>query len=108
MNKRQVLFSLILVALLTLLFSAVASGKGHVPGNKVQVCHKGIVKEVGAPALGDHLGHGDFQVPACSLLIVKHKGDSCADLADVAPADGKADGAGAVVNFTNACDGSTF
>lgn len=100
MHRRQVLFSLILVALLTLLVSSVALGKGHIPAGKVQVCHRGVVNEVGAPALRAHLAHGDFQIPACDFNNVFHKEEDCSG--------GLASPRNSAEGMTPACPEGTF
>ena len=85
MHRRKVLFSLILVALLTILVSGIALAKAHVPAGKVQVSHKGrMAINVGASALNAHLGHGDIQLPACDFANVFGKG---ADTSNVVSAD---------------------
>ena len=67
MHKRQVMLSLILVVILTVLVSAVALGKGHVPAGNIQVVHRGIVKEVPEQARSGHVRHGDIHLPACDF-----------------------------------------
>ena len=67
MHRKRVLFSLILVAILTVLVSAVALAKGHVPAGNIQVVHRGIVKEVPEQARSGHVGHGDIHLPACDF-----------------------------------------
>lgn len=62
-------------------------GKAHVPGHKVQVCHRGSTITVGSSALGGHSGHGDGQLPACDFNNVFHTGDDCPTGVD---AEGKA------------------
>lgn len=116
MHRGQVLFSLILVVLLTVLVSAVAFGKGHVPAGKVQMCAKGkVVKEVGtkkASKVQRRLDRGDFFLPACDFGNVFHKGDDCSsvsatgDFADgglnaVVSACGVSPACTAVGSFTN-------
>lgn len=60
--------------------------KGHVPANKVQVCHKNDkVITVDQSALDAHLGHGDCHVPACDFNNVFHTGDSCSGLTAAGP-----------------------
>lgn len=114
MHRRKMLFSLILVALLTILVSGIALAKAHVPAGKVQVSHKGrraII--VSAPALPSHLSHGDIQLPACDFANVFGVG---ADTSNVVSADftgvtysdkpfqARADAGGA----TPACPAGTF
>lgn len=82
MRRRQVLFSMVLVVLLTLLVSGIASGKGHVPVNQVQVCHKGVARAVDAPALAAHLRHGDIRLPACDFDNVFFEGGDCSNVTD--------------------------
>lgn len=52
---------------------------GHVPLDKVQLCHKGDsqVITVSENALSTHLRHGDCQLPACDFNNVYHTEDSC-------------------------------
>lgn len=77
-------------------------GKGHVPGHKVQVCHRGRTITVGSPALGDHLGHGDYQLPACDFANTFMTGDICpANAAGLNPRN-SAEG------ITPACPPGTF
>ena len=61
-------------------------GKGHVPLNKVQVCHKGETITVSKNALNAHINHGDCQLPACDFANVFNTGDPC-DCDDLAPPD---------------------
>lgn len=99
MQRRQVLFSIGLVVLLTVLTTGVAWGKGHVPAHKVQVCHRGETNTVSANALQTHLNHGDGQLPACDFANIFHTGDPC----NAAVVNGKA-----VLNNTpNRADGLT-
>lgn len=65
-------------------------GKGHVPVDQVQVCHKGKVIQVGAPALGGHVGHGDSRLPTCDFNNVFHAGEDCSGVSD-GDGDGLAD-----------------
>ena len=44
---------------------------------KVQVCHKGQVKDMGIAALNAHVNHGDCQLPACDGANVFHVGNPC-------------------------------
>ena len=75
MHRRKVLFSLILVALLTILVSGIALAKAHVPAGEVQVSHKGRTAiNVDEPALSAHEGHGDIQLPACDFANVFPEG----------------------------------
>ncbi len=82
MHRRKLLYSLILVALLTILVSGIALAKAHVPANKVQVSHKGTARIVSASALASHLSHGDFQLPACDFNNVFADGADTSDLSD--------------------------
>lgn len=82
MNRRKLLFSLSLVALLTILISGIALAKAHVPAGKVQVSHKGAARIVDASALSSHIGHGDFQLPACDFNNVFGSGADTSDLSD--------------------------
>ena len=95
MHRKQVIFSLILVILLTGLVSVVALGKGHVPADEVQVCHKGrIVKQLPAAALGGHQAHGDIQLAACSASTgaTFQEGADCSSVQDL-DGDGRDDAA---------------
>lgn len=87
--KRILVLSIAAAFLLAVPASHLVFGKGHVPTNKIQVCHKGKVVTVGASALADHLGHGDCQLPACDFSNVFHTGDPC-DAID-SSGDGKCD-----------------
>ena len=82
MHKRQVLFALILVVILTILVSGIASGKAHVRVNQVQVCHKGTARSVAASALATHLAHSDFRLPACHFDNVFGDGADCSGVAN--------------------------
>ncbi len=108
--RRLLIVSIVVAVLLTIVAAQIVSSKGHVPTGKVQVCHKGSrVLEINASSLGDHLGHGDFQLPACDFNNVFHKGEDCSDVED---ADG--DGFGDFDNrndaggVTPACPAGTF
>lgn len=90
MQRRQVLFSIGLVVLLTVLVTGIAGAKGHVPVTQVQVCHRGTAHAVDAPALAAHLAHGDIRLPACDFDTVFFEGDDCSDAVD-ANGDGLAD-----------------
>ncbi len=71
MYRRKLLFSVILVTLLTVLVSGIALAKAHVPAGQLQVSHKGRTAiNVDAPALEAHKGHGDIQLPACDFANV--------------------------------------
>ena len=110
MNRRRVLFPLLLAVLLMVLASGVAMGKGHVPAGKVQVSHKGVVRQVSAEALGGHLNHGDIQLPACDSapLHTFFRGDDASGVTDTT-GDGKADsfpnGLPYVLSTSPACAG---
>jgi len=85
MHRRKMLFSLIMVALLTILVSGIALAKAHVPADEVQVSHKGRTAiNVDAPALQAHLNHGDIQLPACDFNNVFGEG---ADTSNVVSSD---------------------
>ncbi len=85
MHRRKLLFSLILVALLTMLVSGIALAKAHVPAGEVQVSHKGRTAiNVDEPALDAHVGHGDIQLPACDFANVFSEGS---DTSNVVSAD---------------------
>ena len=88
MHRRQVLLSLILVVILTFLVSGIAFGKGHVAANKAQICHRGVIKEVGLRAADGHVAHGDFRLPACDFNNGFTTGESCSGLQD-ANGDGR-------------------
>lgn len=109
-------FALPILAVAALIVALPASesveGKGHVPLNKVQVCHDGDfggeVITVSKNALNAHLNHGDCQLPACDFNNVFFTGDGC-DVID--SGDGtctvpnpRADAGGA----TPACPAGTF
>ena len=113
MHKRQVLFSLILVALLTLLVSSVAFGKGHVALGNVQVCHNGIATEVEKRDWKRHLRHGDIQLPACDGTTVFGNGAVCSGAVDLtgpgnSGPDGKMDLASPNPVTSPACRNSDF
>ncbi len=85
MYRRQVVTSLILVSLLavvTLLVSGIALGKGHVPADEVQVSHRGIVKQLPEEALDGHQRHGDIQIPACDANHTFFPGDDVSGVSD--------------------------
>ncbi|HEX6386136.1 MAG TPA: hypothetical protein VF177_15805 [Anaerolineae bacterium] len=84
MNERKLVLVFVLVALLLAIVAASSVwAKAHVPIDQVQVCHKGrTVKNVDAPALGGHVGHGDFRLPACDFNNVFQPGDDCSDISD--------------------------
>ena len=110
MQRKQVLFSLVLVVILTVLVSGIAIGKGHVPLGQVQVCHRGEAKAVDAPALGGHLGHGDIQLPACNGTVVFGNEADCSGVVDN-DGDGKMDLRGRAKNdqvTSPACPAGTF
>ena len=82
-HKRQIMFSFILVVMLVLAASGgVAFGKAHVPAGEVQVSHRGTAINVDAPALRAHIGHGDFQLPACDFNNVFGEGADTSALSD--------------------------
>ena len=105
MTRNQLLLiSLAGASLLVITGSQMVWSKAHVPIHKVQVCHVPDQKviTVGSSALFAHVKHGDFQVPACSLSIVRMTGSDCSDLMD-ADMDGKADGADPIIEGSPGC-----
>ena len=91
MNRNQLLLiSIAGASLLAITGSQMVWSKAHVPIFKVQMCHKGKVIYVGAPALMGHLRHGDFQLPACDFENVFFIGRDCSTISD-ASGDGFAD-----------------
>ena len=109
MHRRQVLFSLILVVILTVLVSGIASGKGHVPDDQVQVCHKGrVAHAVDAPALAAHVRHGDIQLSACDASTPSATFTEGADCSGVVDLDGDdKDDAAVTRTTTGACMANT-
>ena len=85
MKRLFVLFT-VAAFLLAIPLSHVLLGKGHVPSNKDQVCHKGKVITVSQSALAAHQAHGDCLLPACDFANVFHTGDPC-DCNNLAPRD---------------------
>ena len=83
MKALKFAFPILAVAALIVALPASESveGKGHVPLNKVQVCHDGDfggeVITVSKNALDAHLNHGDCQLPACDFNNVFHTGETC-------------------------------
>lgn len=57
--KRLLVSLAVIGSLAAIPVSNVLWGKAHVPTHKEQVCHRGLVRTVGAPAVNGHLGHGD-------------------------------------------------
>ncbi len=53
--------------------------KAHVPAHKEQVCHRGEVIAVGAPALTAHLDHGDAFINKRTQRPPVFTGDDCPD-----------------------------
>ncbi len=51
--------------------------KAHVPAHKEQVCHKGSVLTIGAPAVRGHLRHGDCFIDKATLIPPLFTGDPC-------------------------------
>ena len=103
MHRRQVLFSLVLVVVLALLVSGVASGKAHVPLGNAQVCHNGIGIIVDEDALEDNLDHGDIRLAACDFGNAVGPNQPCA------PVDANGDGFADPVNPVNsACGNPNF
>ena len=86
MHRRKILFSLVLVALMTLLVSGLALGKAHVPADEVQVVHRGTVKQLPAQALNGHQRHGDIQLPACDFNNVFLEGGDASNVVSSSPA----------------------
>ena len=77
MERRRILFPLLLAVLLMALASGVALGKAHVPAGEIQVAHRGVVKQLPAEALGGHLAHSDPQLPACDFNnVFPERGDA--------------------------------
>ena len=78
MNRNKLLLiSIAGASLLAITASQMVWSKAHVPLHKVQMCHKGEVIQVGAPALSAHLRHGDVQLPACDFANVFQTGQPC-------------------------------
>ena len=85
------LFVFVAVFLLTVRVPQPVLGKAHVPVNQLQVCHKGRTAiNVDSPALGGHLRHGDFRLPACDFANVFGVGADCSFVSDN-DSDGLAD-----------------
>ena len=81
----SILIAVILAVTLPIVTIGIVSGKAHVPAGKVQVSHKGrMAINVNASSLGDHVGHGDIQLPACDFNNVFGKR---ADTSNVESAD---------------------
>ena len=106
--KRLLTLFIVAAFLLAIPVSHFVLGKGHVPSNKVQVCHKGEVITVSKNALNTHVNHGDCQLPACDFNNVFHTGDDCSDVG-TADSQGRCNGLkprnGAT---TPACPSGTF
>ena len=78
MNRNKLLLiSIAGASLLAISASQMVWSKAHVPAHKVQMCHKGEVIQVGAPALDAHERHGDIQLPACDFANVFLTGQPC-------------------------------
>lgn len=75
--KRLLVSLAVIGSLAAIPVSNVLWGKGHVPANKDQVCHKGEVITVSSNALARHQGHGDCQLPECDFANVFHTGEAC-------------------------------
>ena len=80
--KRKLLVIILLTLLLGILVTGTVLSKAHVPAGQVQVSHKGTAINVDAPALGGHIGHGDFQLPACDFNNVFGNGADTSALSD--------------------------
>ncbi len=76
------LFVLVAVFLLTVRVPQPVLGKAHVPVKKVQVCHRGETNTVSLNARAAHLGHGDFQLPACDFANIFQTGADCSFVSD--------------------------
>jgi hypothetical protein len=83
--KRLLVFAIFGAFLLALPAAQLVSGKGHVPSDRVQVCHKGRTLTISPGSLADHQSHGDGRLPICDFNNVFHTGDAC-------PADQNGDG----------------
>lgn len=81
---RLLMLGVLVAGVLVLPASHLVWGKGHVPVEKVQVCHKGMTITVAAGSLSDHLDHGDCQLPACDFNNIFHNQEDCSG---VGPAD---------------------
>ena len=91
MNRNKLLLiSIAGASLLAISASQMVWSKAHVPAHKVQMCHRGEVIQVGAPAMLGHVRHGDFQLPACDFANVFFDKQDCSAISD-ADADGFAD-----------------
>lgn len=75
---KRVALSVLFVGVLALGFSVTQVwGKAHVPAHKEQVCHRGRVITVGAPAVDGHLGHGDAFIDKRTRIPPLFTGDAC-------------------------------
>ena len=78
MNRNQLLLIALAGALLVAIPASQAVwSKGHVPLNKVQVCHKGKTKVIDQKKLDKALKKGDCLLPACDFNHVFFAGDAC-------------------------------
>lgn len=80
-----VLFVFVAVLLLTVRVPQQVLGKGHVPTNRSQICHRDITFVVTQGSVDGHLAHGDCRLPVCDFDNVFTAG---ADCTGVGPADG--------------------
>ena len=93
MHKRQIMLSLILVVILSVVVSGIALGKAHVPARTAQFCDGVTTKEVGPSQLKAEVDAGNFRVPACDFdNVFPTGGVSCSGDVD-ADGDGFMDGA---------------
>jgi len=108
MMKRIVVLAIGGAFLLVLPASHLVFGKAHVPVKKNQVCHNGVVLQVGSGATGGHVAHGDCELPACDFANIFHKGGTCQNVD--ADGDGKCDliNPRAPAVGTPGCDGTKF
>ena len=78
MNRNQLLLISLAGALLVAIPASQAVwSKGHVPLNKVQVCHKGKTRVIDQKKLDKALKKGDCLLPACDFNNVFFEGDAC-------------------------------
>ena len=82
--KRALFMSVAGGLLLALSAAGPAWAKAHVPLNKVQICHAGVVITVGEAAMGNFLAQGACRLPACDFENIFQTGDEC----DNTPAGG--------------------
>ena len=78
MNRNQFLLIALAGALLVAIPASQAVwSKGHVPLNKVQVCHKGKTRVIDQNKLGKALKKGDCLLPACDFANTFMVGNAC-------------------------------